>query len=507
MKIAEQQLLVNQSFFEIYDYDLDSYETKKLFHKQLLKSNNADYFYYTSNQGQILSVGRDGKYAHSTKENPLSFMVFRSINATEPFDVNPLKDFREKDWYRNAMITDEIIWTAPYLGEQERVYGISASLRVLNQNQTVQGVLGVDILLDELEQFLEQLDKVEGSFISISVGEEIICANDKQIDENLFSELSLLNNEGEDVISINEPATISFDNVQYIVLKSTLEIASQDDWMLTTIIPQQHFNSYYIKIKLVIIFFNISIIIVLFLINIFLSNFLAKEIHTFSNYFNLLKLNNWKGKMDSYSMLEFNNLASSINSLISNYDESTEALNSKKNEIKDINANLSKIVNEKTKFYKDLSNKDPLTGAFNRRYLSRFVENLIKNKELFTIAHLDIDFFKQVNDRYGHGIGDEVLKEFVIFFMSRLRRADIIARSGGEEFILVLCNTEFEDAFKVVNRYRREMKKTTFSSQKIIIKFSAGIAQYNNGKSLDELLKVSDEALYIAKREGRDQVR
>jgi diguanylate cyclase (GGDEF)-like protein len=504
---AEQKLLVNRSLFEIYNYDLESYETRLLFHKQLLESNNTDYLYYTNNHGQILSVGRDGNYGNSTKINPLSFRIFKSINDTDPNDIKPLMDFREKDWYKNAARTDEVVWTAPYLGEQVRVYGISASLRVLNQNQLVQGVLGVDILLDELQHYLKQLNEVEGSIISISAGKKIISASAEHLDRTILSELSTFKNNEKKVININEPIAITFDSVQYIVLKSNLRIISQDEWTLTTMIPQQYFESYYKDIKFVIIVFNVSIIIILFVINLVLSNYLVKEIHAFSSFFNQLKLNNWKGKMKSYSMVEFNNLANSINNLITNYDKSTEALKSKKNELKEINENVSIIVKKKTKFYKDLSNMDPLTGAFNRRYLVEFSGRLIDDKKLFSIAHLDIDYFKSVNDLYGHGIGDEVLVEFVDFFKSRLRRGDIIVRSGGEEFILVLCNTELEDALKVVNRYKSEMSEIAYSSQKIIIKFSAGIAQYQDGKSLDDLLKVSDEALYIAKREGRDQVR
>lgn len=504
---AEQKLLVNRSLFEIYNYDLESYETRLLFHKQLLENNNTDYLYYTNYHGQILSVGRDGNYGNSTNINPFSFRIFKSINDTESNEIKPLIDFRKKDWYRNAVRTDEVVWTAPYLGEQEKIYGISASLRVLNQDQLVQGVLGVDILLDELQHFLKQLDEVEGSVISISAGKKIISASAEHIDRTLLNELSTFKNNEKNVINMNEPIAITFDSVQYRVLKSTLRIISQDEWTLTTMIPQQHFESYYKDIKLVIIVFNVSIIIILFVINLVLSNYLVKEIHAFSSFFNQLKLNNWKGKMKSYSMVEFNNLANSINNLITNYDKSTEALKSKKNELKKINENVSIIVKKKTKFYKDLSNMDPLTGAFNRRYFVNFSGKLIDDKKLFSIAHLDIDFFKSVNDLYGHGIGDEVLVEFVDFFKSRLRRGDIIVRSGGEEFILVLCNTELEDALKVVNRYKSEMSEITYSSQKIIINFSAGIAQYKDGKSLDDLLKVSDEALYIAKREGRDQVR
>jgi len=152
---------------------------------------------------------------------------------------------------------------------------------------------------------------------------------------------------------------------------------------------------------------------------------------------------------------------------------------------------------------------DELTGVYNRRYLKekqeREMNRLIADKISFSIAWVDIDHFKAVNDSFGHFKGDEVIREFAHFLRDSLRIADTIIRFGGDEFICVMPKTSRQDAESIFTRILKACRNKGFGRLHITI--SVGISAYpDDGTDFDELLKISDDALYDAKRSGRDQI-
>ena len=144
--------------------------------------------------------------------------------------------------------------------------------------------------------------------------------------------------------------------------------------------------------------------------------------------------------------------------------------------------------------------KDTLTGVYNRFYLENVLEKLFYNYEQKSIAMLDIDFFKKLNDTYGHQFGDEVLKYFTEVVKNTIRKSDIIVRYGGEEFLLFMPNTSKKEAFIVMLK----IMKNLLPYKNIKITFSAGIAE--EGESLAEMIKIADKRLYRAKEEGRNKI-
>ena len=157
----------------------------------------------------------------------------------------------------------------------------------------------------------------------------------------------------------------------------------------------------------------------------------------------------------------------------------------------------------------ELAVRDPLTGAYNRRF---FEEQLgmasarhRREGEPFAIAHIDIDNFKSVNDRYGHGVGDAVLKRLVIATNELIRPTDTLVRFGGDEFGLLLPNTEGETALAIVDRVRRSVAVAP-SEGLPSVTVSVGMASCpEHGSVLDELLERSDAALYRSKRDGKNR--
>jgi len=151
---------------------------------------------------------------------------------------------------------------------------------------------------------------------------------------------------------------------------------------------------------------------------------------------------------------------------------------------------------------------DNLTGLYNRLYFDEmskyFIEKYKRYKTPFTMLLFDIDDFKKINDTYGHQIGDDVLRKVGNILLDSLRRTDIAFRYGGEEFVVILPQTSIENSKKVVDRLRALIaREINFNGKPVTI--SGGIAQYN-GEELEKFIKKLDDALYEAKRSGKNKI-
>ena len=157
-----------------------------------------------------------------------------------------------------------------------------------------------------------------------------------------------------------------------------------------------------------------------------------------------------------------------------------------------------------------LASHDELTGAYSRRF---FLDALRREKtrsdrehRAFCLAMLDLDSFKAVNDKHGHMVGDDVLREFAEAVQLELRGSDYFARYGGEEFALLLVDTDLPYASAVLERIRRRIETNSFSHVGRKVTVSSGIAQYRLHEDLSGTLGRADRALYSAKAAGRNRV-
>ena len=174
-------------------------------------------------------------------------------------------------------------------------------------------------------------------------------------------------------------------------------------------------------------------------------------------------------------------------------------------------------VTEKKEMYekiKDLSIRDPLTGIYNRKYifdrLEVIVAEFLREKKNFTVSIIDIDYFKMVNDKYGHQAGDFVLREFADIISGSLRPYDLSGRYGGEEFIIISMNSGKEQTglkmYRILEIVRN--KKFIYKDNEISFTFSCGISE---GSELEDisvaaLIEAADKRLYKAKNSGRDMI-
>ena len=161
----------------------------------------------------------------------------------------------------------------------------------------------------------------------------------------------------------------------------------------------------------------------------------------------------------------------------------------------------------------ELANMDPLTNIFNRRYFIDHAQTELercRDGREFSILLIDVDRFKKINDTHGHIIGDQVLNGAVAICASVLRKDDILARLGGEEFVILLPETPLDLANDIAERLRATMELTPIGTDAgfINITISIGISPYSprEGTSLQDLIRHADDAMYKAKDAGRNQV-
>ncbi len=161
-----------------------------------------------------------------------------------------------------------------------------------------------------------------------------------------------------------------------------------------------------------------------------------------------------------------------------------------------------------------LSMTDTLTGLGNRAQLvsslSREIAAASRGNGVLTVLMLDIDHFKMVNDTWGHGFGDVVLRDFAGRLLACVREADTVARYGGEEFVVLLRDTDVEGGCRVAERVLDAARSRPFEEAEVSqpVTVSIGVAAYpRDGRSADDVLEAADSALYAAKRDGRNRWR
>ena len=187
--------------------------------------------------------------------------------------------------------------------------------------------------------------------------------------------------------------------------------------------------------------------------------------------------------------------------------------------INNFNLELQDTVDEKTKDLKeknaelyDLANKDYLTQISNRRSYflqsEQLLEKSIKHEKSFCVLMIDIDFFKKINDVYGHAVGDKILIEFCNIVNSIITKEQVFGRIGGEEFCITFYDKTIDEAFEIAENIREKCQNEILDidDKKINFTISLGLSHKLNATKIDEILNFADELLYEAKGSGRNIV-
>jgi len=238
--------------------------------------------------------------------------------------------------------------------------------------------------------------------------------------------------------------------------------------------------------------------------------------HVYSSDFDDLCLN-CKQKLSEYICLNYD--IDEVNSLVLHIQSSSqEEIKRIKDEIPVISNyfDMAKPVIESKilmDILKETTLRDPMTGLYNRRFLNELLDSNITsrivNDNIHAILMIDVDFFKKVNDSFGHDVGDEVIKRLAKIMKESTRNSDIAVRYGGEEFLILLQNTTKEKTLKIAKMINEKFKSEVFSANSTTFSktLSVGISYYpSDADTLWKAIKYADDALYNAKNNGRDKV-
>lgn len=181
-------------------------------------------------------------------------------------------------------------------------------------------------------------------------------------------------------------------------------------------------------------------------------------------------------------------------------------------EYEELNARIYSLI-QRTKTFEQMAFRDPLTGVYNRRFFDHQIQVELQRVDRYpapiSLVFIDIDRFKSINDSYGHSVGDLVLQGLAHLLQGNLRSTDLLARLGGEEFVVVLPNTSGMDAMKTIESILAQTRLEPVvqnEGQSFFITFSAGICEWKPDMAVEEWIAASDEAMYKAKQSGRNRV-
>ncbi|MBA4252093.1 MAG: GGDEF domain-containing protein [Chlorobiaceae bacterium] len=204
-------------------------------------------------------------------------------------------------------------------------------------------------------------------------------------------------------------------------------------------------------------------------------------------------------------------LASDISIMSKKASESHKAFTDTQAKVNEAEQKINELT-IKLEFISQAAYQDFLTGTLNRRGLDEAIEREFnradKHNTAISIALIDIDHFKKINDKLGHRAGDTALAHLAKVVKDVLRNTDVLARFGGEEFLILLPGSQQDDAVTVISGVQRSLTKNFFlhEKEKVLITFSAGVAERMLQEQFDTVLTRADAALYIAKKTGRNKV-
>jgi diguanylate cyclase (GGDEF)-like protein len=447
------------------------------------------------------------------------------------YDIKKYNFFYKADLSHNP--EKKVVWTDIYLDPAGQGWMIS-SIVPIYKDSILEGVTGFDVTIEKIiESLFEIKIPYNGSSFLINNNGEIIATTNKidkilstnnnqykykkneKINGTILKEkVNILKHKNKELVSIvknmlskeNYKHELIIDGKRYFIFTKYIEKTS---WYIISLIKEEdvlkevnELEDYYIGLGI----FIISLIIIFYTIFfIYLykkaQNFVRKINKPLLKIISLTKNVGKKKKLEklaSTGVTELDLLNENFNNMVKKLEERTKKLIE---------------VEAKRELQEHLANIDALTGAYNRRFLSNFTESYLKivkrEKSIFSLMIVDIDDFKFVNDTYGHNVGDEILILLVDQMKDLLRENDIIVRFGGDEFIVLLPDTNQENTINVANKLLEKINeiRCPFKDEFIGVTVSIGTAEYNkNDENIESIIRRADESLYTSKHKGKNTV-
>ncbi len=455
-----------------------------------------------------------------------SFNVFPSDIKMENYNF-----YYEADKKHNPK--KEPVWTDVYLDPAGKGWMISL-IAPIYKNDFLEGVTGIDVTLSTIIDTLLSLKlPFDGSSMILNKDGDIVVMGEKmegflKIKENYTYdyknkkiEKTVLKNDKSNILNYKDknfvevlknvignksyPYEITLNEKKYMLFIKKIEIT---DWFLISLIPEENIISEVKKLEeqnLYLGYFIIGFIIVFYILFFI---YLYKKAKNFVETINnpLLKIvyfTKFLGSKKNIKQLEHCGIEE-IDSLNDNFNNLAQELDKRTKRL--IQSESKRKENEK------LANTDQLTKVYNRRFLedfsNRYMKIVKREHNTLSLLLIDIDDFKTVNDTYGHDVGDRVIKLLVKRLKTSIRDNDIIVRLGGDEFLVLLPSTPLENAKKVGKKILDVVNSLNeFENEELKFTITIGSSEYKKSDlHINEMINRADNALYKAKKLGKNQV-
>ncbi len=406
---------------------------------------------------KLKNIDPDINYLYSGYENG-KFLI---NNYIPPKGYDP----RVRPWYKAALKTAPKISTGvPYKDINTKEWLVSFSKVLLNGNNKITGVLSADISLTKIVNLLKQETFVK-CFVLNKKGNIIIHSDTSLLNKNYMENKKLF----------------SKNKITYLRSINSL------GWTIVTEIDK---NELVAPIIFQILITNLIVLMIAILFGWSLSVSFSKKFVT-----------------------PIIGLKNRVEAIIENQLYHKDDFKYPNNEIGTIAQKIEKLTQnelyKKNKQLTELSQTDQLTKLYNRRFILKALEDEFNRakryKTIFSVILFDIDHFKQVNDVFGHNAGDDVLREISQLINNIVRTTDKVSRWGGEEFLILCCETEGEKAKLLAEKLRKNVEKHNFPIDRQVT-ISGGVSAFNNEINITELIEKADEKLYQAKNSGRNKI-
>ncbi len=501
-------------------------ELGQYFLEQAKTNSNIDFAYYANEAGGITSSGLSGNetrlsFTPEMQKGP--FLVHTTSDEGELILLREVEDFdvHSKDWYNEADQKDEIYWTDVYGGAQDPVLAVSTSYPYFDESGNKIGVFGADILLDEITNTFKTLPVSENTrlYLFESDGNLIVDTNAEHpflLDDGIQIRKTPFNSNDalfsiifENIQSDEWLGQQTLNNEEYYLGVYKYPINEEKSWYLGIAIPESDYtaglNLLSVNLQEIFVISLILLIVVLFLF----VRWISKPLRRIASEIDVLSKGTFGQQISIKRTDAIGKLIHSFNDMSTTLSTMVQTIHQKNEELASLNKNLELKVKERTIELEQMASTDLLTSLINRRELLRLFEHEMsvykRYKNNLSIAILDIDHFKKVNDTYGHLEGDNVLIGVAQTLKACVRESDIVGRYGGEEFLIVMPQTSTEDARHIIERCRAGVEDLITGESKIKVTISAGITAVKDD-NVESTIVVADDNLYKAKLSGRNLI-
>lgn len=465
------------SFYEIINLDIDK---------------NLRNTYKASLKDRWVLIKIDGKKIDKREVLLYDEKLNLTNSKIEESNYNPTL----RPWYKQAIENNSAIKTMPYKFSHIDTFGITFSKKLEN----TKNVVSIDVLIQDFKNiYKNEIDSESMEIFLFQRNGTVIStlSENNELFNTFFQENKNLKDfEHTNIISIN--------NEKYITQVIEIDDHNKDEFLVLfaqydeTIKPYNQQTLKLISIFLLTSLFMIPVVL-------YFSKIIVRPIY---------KLVKQSIKIKNREYKSISSIKSSIKevSLLSHsFEDMAKSIYEYQHYLEDkVDQRTQELSLKNEELYK-ISITDKLTNIFNREKLDNTLQDEMSRSyrygSIFSIILVDIDFFKKVNDNFGHQVGDEVLKESAKVFASSLRETDILGRWGGEEFLIICPQTDLKGAELLAQKLNLAIKAHKFSTYPKSVTISIGVASYNKDiKKFDDIILNADKALYEAKNQGRDRV-